>query len=321
MIIVTGGAGFIGSNLVKTLNEQGRDDIVIVDNLTNADKSRNLSGLRVLDFIDKIEFSKALDEGVFDSEKIEVIYHQGACTDTMEYNGKYMMENNFDYSKQLLHFCLDRKIPFIYASSASVYGSGKNGFTELPESEQALNVYAYSKLLFDRYVERFLHDVKSQVVGLRYFNVFGMQENHKKHMASMVYQMFRQMQSSGRIRLYQGVDGYADGEQQRDFIYVRDVVKVNLFFARNPQISGIFNCGTGKASTFNALARGVLNHFKSGEIEYIPFPETLRGKYQNHTEADTKKLLDAGYDGGFTSLDEAVAEYCSFLENSDGYLD
>ena len=321
MIIVTGGAGFIGSNLIKALNELGRDEIVVVDNLTNAGKSRNLSGVRILDFIDKIEFCRSLEEGAFKSKNIEIIYHQGACTDTMEYNGKYMMENNFDYSKKLLHFCLEREVPLIYASSASVYGSGKNGFTESPESEQALNVYAYSKLLFDRYVERFLRDAKSQVVGLRYFNVFGMQENHKNHMASMVYQMFRQMQASGRIRLYEGVDGYADGEQQRDFIYVRDVVKVNLFFARNPQISGIFNCGTGQASTFNSLARGVLNHFKRGEIEYIAFPETLRGKYQNHTQADTARLLAAGYDGGFMPLDDAVAEYCEFLDKNDGYLE
>ncbi len=320
MIIVTGGAGFIGSNLVKALNDQGRDNIVIVDNLTNADKARNLSGLKALDFIDKHAFREGLKQGVFNYEDIEMIYHQGACSDTMEYNGKYMMENNFEYSKQILHFCLERKIPFIYASSASTYGNGKSGFSECSECEEALNVYAYSKLFFDRYVMRFLPQAHSQVVGLRYFNVFGPQENHKGKMASMAYQMFRQMQQNGKINLFTGIDGYADGEQRRDFIYVKDVVKVNFFFAQHPSLSGVFNCGTGEANTFNSLAQGVLGHFKKGEIEYVPFPDKLRGKYQNHTQADTAKLLAAGYDGGFTPLSEAVAEYCAFLAQNDGYF-
>lgn len=320
MILVTGGAGFVGSNLVKTLNEQGRNDIVVVDNLTNANKCRNLSGLKIRDFIDKTDFSEALKQGDFDHENIEVVFHQGACSDTMEYNGKYMMQNNYDYSKQLLHFCLERKIPFIYASSASTYGGGQKGFSENPECEQALNVYAYSKLLFDRYVEQLLPKAGSQVVGLRYFNVFGPQENHKGRMASMVYQMYRQMQESGKITLFKGIDGYADGEQKRDFIYVKDVIKVNLFFWAQQKISGVFNCGTGEANSFNTLAKGVSDHFKNNQISYIDFPEGLRGKYQNYTEADSSKLLAAGYSDGFMSLPDAVAEYCAFLEKTDGYF-
>ncbi len=320
MIIVTGGAGFIGSNLVKTLNEQGRSDIVVVDNLTNADKCRNMSGLKILDFIDKLDFSDALKQGAFNYEDIDVVFHQGACSDTMEYNGKYMMKNNYDYSKQLLHFCLERRIPFIYASSASTYGGGQKGFSEQPGCEQALNVYAYSKLLFDRYVERILPQAHSQVVGLRYFNVFGPQENHKGKMASMVYQMYRQLQQTDKINLFKGIDGYADGEQQRDFIYVKDVVKVNLFFFAQQKASGVFNCGTGQANTFNALANAVLDYFKTGKLEYVDFPEKLRGKYQNHTEADSAKLLAAGYTAGFMPLNEAVAEYCAFLAQTDGYF-
>jgi ADP-L-glycero-D-manno-heptose 6-epimerase len=291
-----------------------------VDNLANAAKCRNLSGADALDLIDKEDFSADLKRGVFNYDDIDAIFHQGACSDTMLKDGRYMMRNNYEYSKQLLHFCLERKIPFIYASSASVYGNGKNGFTEKKECEQALNVYALSKLFFDRYVERLLPQTHSQVVGLRYFNVFGPQENHKGKMASMVYKMYRQRKAGGEIQLFAGTDGYADGEQGRDFIYVDDIVKVNLFFWKTGKASGVFNCGTGKANTFNALAKGVLKHFKTGRIKYVPFPETLSGKYQNYTKADTKKLLAAGYSEGFTPLARAVGEYCRLLDANDGYF-
>ena len=321
MIVVTGGAGFIGSNLVRMLNEKGRGDILVVDNLQNADKCRNLSGLDIMDFMDKRTFSEGLSQGNFNYEDIDVIFHQGACSDTMEYNGRYMMENNYEYSKQLLHFALERKVPFIYASSASTYGSGEHGFKEQPQCEQALNVYAYSKLLFDRYVSKQLSFMRSQVVGLRYFNVFGPQENHKGKMASMVYQMYRQMQNSGKIKLYAGHGDIADGEQKRDFVYVKDLVKINLFFFEQAKnTSGIFNGGTGEANSFNRLANAVKAHFGKGEIEYVPFPEVLVGKYQNYTQADTAKLLAVGYKGGFTALEEAVGEYCRFLDATDGYF-
>lgn len=320
MIIVTGGAGFIGSNIVKELNDDGREDILVVDNLTNADKCRNLSGLKILDFIDKNHFLEVLKQGIFKYEDIDVVFHQGACSDTMEYNGKYMMENNYEYSKKVLHYCLEKNVSFIYASSASTYGSGKKHFIEKPECEQALNIYAYSKLLFDRYVSRLLPRTDRQIVGLRYFNVFGPQENHKGKMASMVYQMYNQVKQGNNIKLFAGINGYADGEQKRDFIYVKDVVKINKFFWQNPKISGVFNCGTGEANTFNALAKAVLAHFNQGKIEYIPFPEVLQGRYQDYTQADMTKLLEVDYKAGFTELNEAVKDYCTFLDETEGYF-
>ena len=320
MIIVTGGAGFIGSNIVKGLNERGREDILIVDNLTNMVKFKNIQGLKALDYMDKQDFINAIKNGKFDDVNIEVIFHEGACSDTMEYNGKYMMENNFEYTKTLMHFALKKKIQLIYASSASTYGSGKHGFSEKPACEEALNVYAFSKLFFDNYARRYFDAAESQIVGLRYFNVYGPQENHKGKMASMIFQMFNQWKAEGKVKLFEGIDGYGNGEQVRDFIYVKDVVKVNFFFWDHPELKGIYNCGTGHAHTFNTLAKGVLKYFGSGELEYVPFPEVLRGKYQSFTEADSSKLLAAGYDGGFTDIEEAIAEYCALLDKNDGYM-
>lgn len=320
MIIVTGGAGFIGSNIVKGLNDRGRDDILIVDDLTEMVKFKNIQGLKALDYMDKDDFAAALANNKFDDVKIDVIFHEGACSDTMEYNGKYMMENNFEYTKNLMHFALKKKIQLLYASSASTYGSGKHGFSEKPACEEALNVYAFSKLFFDNYARRYFDAAESQLVGLRYFNVYGPQENHKGKMASMIFQMFNQWKAEGKVKLFEGIDGYGNGEQVRDFIYVKDVVKVNFFFWDHPELKGIYNCGTGHAHTFNTLAKGVLEYFGSGELEYVPFPEVLKGKYQSFTEADSSKLLAAGYDGGFTDIEEAIAEYCALLDKNDGYL-
>jgi ADP-L-glycero-D-manno-heptose 6-epimerase len=322
VIIVTGGAGFIGSNLVYALNQRGLNDILIIDNLTNGEKCKNLNALDFHDYLDKNKFSEHLAEL---GAKADVIFHIGACSDTMEYNGKYMMENNYEYSKNLLHFCQNKNIPFIYASSASVYGNGIAGFTEDEKCENSLNTYAFSKMQFDRYVRKILTaDAKtqkmSQIVGLRFFNVFGPQENHKGRMASIFYQMYNQLNKNSVIRLFAAHEGYADGEQKRDFIYVKDVVKVNLYFWDNPRLSGIFNCGTGKAETFNAAATSIIKAQGTGKIEYIPFPAELQGKYQSFTEADTKKLLQAGYDGGFYPLEKAAAEYYEYLEKNDGYL-
>ena len=321
MIIITGGAGFIGSNLVKGLNQKGLNDILVVDNLSQGEKFKNLLAVDIRDYIDKNEFVHDVANGKYENTAIEAIFHIGACSDTMEYNGKYMMENNYEYSKQLLHFSLQRGIPFIYASSASVYGSGQNGFREAPECEWSLNVYAFSKLLFDRYVRRILPKAKSQVVGLRYFNVFGPQENHKGRMASIVYQLYRQLKKDGVVKLFKGIDGYGHGEQKRDFIYVKDVVGVNLFFYDNPTKSGIFNCGTGSANSFNAVAQAMIKAAGTGKIEYVDFPEVLRGKYQSFTQADMSWVKELGCGHRFAAIEDAVSEYYALLEKNDGYLD
>ena len=313
MIIVTGGAGFIGSNIVKELNNRGREDILIVDDLKEGDGFKNLLGLHFVDYVQK-------DDLKLESlENIDVIFHEGACSDTMEYDVAFMMKMNYDFSKALLHFAQSKEIPFIYASSASTYGTGKNGFTEEDRCEEALNPYAASKLLFDRYVRKIIPKSNSQIVGLRYFNVYGMQEFHKGKMASIAYQLYQQIQESGRAYLFKGTDGIADGEQKRDFIYVKDVVKVNLWFWESHAASGIYNCGTGRAHSFNDVAKAVISALQTGQIVYKEFPKLLRGKYQNFTQANQSKLLAAGYDQGFYDLNSAIKEYCDFL-NAGGYF-
>lgn len=319
MIIVTGGAGFIGSNIVKALNERGRSDILIVDNLGKGEKYKNLIGLKFYDYIHRDDFLRMIIDGEFDDYGIEVIFHEGACSDTMEYDVNYMIKTNYEYSRELFNFCADNEVDFIYASSASTYGDGENGFREIPTCENALNPYAFSKLLFDRYVRENLQDIENKVIGLRYFNVFGPQEFHKGRMASIAYQMYKQIKSSGVIKLFKGTDGYKDGEQCRDFIYVKDVAKVNLWCFENEIANGVYNCGTGNATTFNALAQAVISALGKGEIEYIDFPKELEGKYQSFTQADTRKILNAGYDEGFTNINDAVKDYCQFLEEGGYY--
>ena len=319
MIVVTGGAGFIGSNIVRALNESGYDDILIVDNLGKDEKYKNLIGLKFSDYIHCDDFLEYVINANFNESDIEVIFHEGACSDTMEYNVNYMIKTNYEYSKALLNFCVESDIEFIYASSASTYGGGENGFSENEKCENALNPYAFSKLLFDNYVRKNLAEIESKVIGLRYFNVFGPQEFHKGRMASIAYQMYNQIKTTGVIKLFKGTDGYEDGEQQRDFIYVKDVAKVNLWCWQNGIYNGVYNCGTGKATTFNALAQAVISAMGKGEIKYIDFPETLKGKYQSFTQADTRKILRAGYDGGFTEINDAVKEYCEFLEDGGYY--
>lgn len=320
MIVVTGGAGFIGSNLVKSLNDSGIEDILVVDHLKNSAKMENLRGLKFLDYQDKDRFLSRIENGGQGLGAIDSIYHTGACSDTMESDGAYMMETNYEYSKILLHHCLAGGIPFQYSSSASVYGNGGNGFHEDRDCENPLNVYAYSKYLFDNYVRRLLPPIGSQVVGLRYFNVFGPQENHKGRMASIVWQLYHQLKKDGVARLFAGTDGYGDGEQRRDFISVQDVVRVHLFFRDHPERSGVFNCGTGAANTFNAVARALIARLGVGRIEYVPFPAALAGKYQSFTEADPALLKSAGWAQEFTPLEKAVADYCDCLEKTGGYL-
>ncbi len=312
MIIVTGGAGFIGSNLVKALNERGRTDVLVVDNLSRGAKFVNLVDCDILDYLDKDDFLAGVMANRDFAEPIEAVFHQGACTVTTEWDGRFMMRTNFDYSKALLYYCLERRIPYIYASSAAVYGAGKV-FKEERQHEAPLNVYGYSKFLFDQYVLRRWRRLNNQVVGLRYFNVYGPCEQHKGSMASMAFHLRNQLLSTGRMRLFQGSEGYGDGEQRRDFVYVGDVVAVNLWFLDHPDKSGIYNVGTGRSQSFNELARAVLAWHGHGDIEYIPFPESLQGHYQSFTEADISTLRKSGYQAAFKTVEEGVKLYMEWL--------
>ncbi len=314
MIVVTGGAGFIGSNLVKTLNERGRTDVVVVDDMRNGHKFRNLVDCEIQDLIDKDGFLELIGGGARIPERPEAIFHLGACSDTMEWDGRFMLRTNYDYSKQLLAFSSEHKIPLIYASSASVYGMGPV-FREERPYEKPLNMYAYSKLLFDQYVRR--TNPASPVVGLRYFNVYGPREAHKGEMASIAYKLHQQLLESDRVRLFQGSDGYASGEHRRDFIWVGDVVRVTLWFWEHAQQSGIFNVGTGQAQTFNDVARAVIAYHGRGEIDYIDFPDALKGRYQSFTQADVSALRKAGYDAPFQTVEEGVPLYLKWLEGHD----
>lgn len=313
MIVVTGAAGFIGSNLVKALNRRGRTDVLAVDNLQDGAKFGNLAAGEIADYMDQDDFLACITADADFAEPLEAIFHQGACSSTMEWDGRYMMRNNYEYSKSLLHYCLDREIPFLYASSASVYGAG-TVFKEGREFEAPLNVYAYSKCLFDHYVRGQLGDAQSQIVGLRYFNVYGPREQHKGPMASVAFHFYKQLLETGRVKLFEGSDGYANGEQRRDFVYVDDVTAVNLWFLENPGKSGIFNLGTGRSQSFNDVARAVIKaNGRGGEIEYIPFPDKLRGCYQSFTEADIDRLRAAGYTHPFMNAEEGVAAYIKSL--------
>jgi ADP-L-glycero-D-manno-heptose 6-epimerase len=314
MIIVTGGAGFIGSNIVRGLNERGRTDILVVDELTDSAKFRNLLDCEILDYLDKDDFIDQLQRGIAPAESVQAVFHQGACTRTTEQDGRYLMRNNYAWSRRLLQFCLDHGTAFFYASSASVYGVGKR-FAEHRDNEAPLNIYGYSKFLFDQYVRRILPAARSQVVGLRYFNVYGPREQHKGDMASVVWHLSRQLERGENPRLFGGCNGYADGEQRRDFVYVGDVVDVNLWFLDHPARSGVFNIGTGVSRSFNALAAAVIHWYGRGTIEYLPFPEHLRGRYQANTQADLTALRATGCDLPFRSLDEGVPLYLDWLRD------
>lgn len=312
VIVVTGGAGFIGSNLVKAFNEKGRTDILVVDDLTDGTKFKNIADCEIYDYMDKDEFLARIKADYVWPKTIEAIFHEGACSATTEWDGKFMMDVNYQYSKTLLHYCLERGIPYLYASSASVYGEGPD-FSETREFEKPLNVYGYSKFLFDQYVRRHLPIAKSQVVGLRYFNVYGPREQHKGSMASVAFHLNNQLPEQGKVKLFAGCDGYGDGEQRRDFIYVGDVVNVNLWLLENPTVSGIFNCGTGRSQSFNDVANSVIDWHQKGTLEYIPFPDHLKGRYQSFTEADMRALRAAGYDAPFKTVEEGVKLYLDWL--------
>ncbi len=304
MIVVTGGAGFIGGNLVEALNVRGVSEIIVVD---RADRdSSNLRDLRISDLMRPEEFVRAIEHDAL-PQHIETIFHQGACADTTCDDRAYMMENNFTFSKSVLRFALARRIPMVYASSAAVYGASQ-AFEISRENERPLNLYAESKLAFDNHVREIIGGAESVVAGLRYFNVYGPRESHKGKMASMVYQLYRQLRASGRARLFTGTDGYADGEQRRDFVFVGDVVRVNLALAGGPMRKGIFNVGTGRARSFNEVAKTIIERIGAGAIEYVPFPASLAGRYQSFTEADLSTLRNAGYSEAFSSLEVGIAQ-------------
>ena len=304
MIVVTGGAGFVGSNLVRALNDQGRTDLLVVDHLDEAGRFLNLQDTTFADYMDRAEFLRAVEADTLPAD-IEAIYHQGACSDTMEKDGCYMMENNYSYSRSVLHFAVKRQIPLVYASSAAVYGNSVQ-FDEVPQNERPLNVYGFSKLAFDQHVRHILSKANSTVVGLRYFNVYGKNEECKRRMASCVHQFHQCVRSEGVIRMFEGSGGYDAGEQRRDFVYVGDVVRVNLFFGNGPVRKGIFNVGTGKSRSFNDIGKILIQEHGKGRIEYVPFPDGLREKYQSFTQADLTQLRRAGFLDEFTSLEDGI---------------
>jgi len=312
MYVVTGGAGFIGSNLVRALIARGYDDVIVVDDLEDGHKFVNIADQPIADYLDKDEFIERVETDAAFGASLTAILHQGACSETTEWDGRYMMRNNYGYSQRLLHFCLDRKIPYIYASSAAVYGASL-AFSEHPDNELPLNVYGYSKLQFDRYVRRVAASPGSQVVGLRYFNVYGPREQHKGSMASVAFHFNNQILDAGEARLFEGTEGYGDGEQLRDFVYVDDACAANLWFLENPGVSGVFNTGTGKAQPFNDVAKAVIDWHGHGRIRYIPFPEHLEGAYQSFTQADLGKLREAGCDVEFRPVEVGVKHYLDQL--------
>jgi len=331
-ILITGGSGFIGSNILRALNRRDINDVVVVDNVGGTDKYKNLIDCNFDQYLDKEEFRSQLSCGVWD-QRITYIFHQGACSDTMELDGNYMMSNNYRYSIDLFEFSKRLSVPFVYASSASVYGGGQV-FAEDRNNESPLNVYGFSKYLFDQYVRQNIDDHSSQVVGLRYFNVYGPRESHKKRMASVAFHFFNQFRDRGALNLFEGSGGYTAGEQRRDFVFVDDVVATNLYFFDNPDQSGIFNCGTGRSQTFNEVAVATINAIRKrdnkspltltemkeeGLILYVPFPDGLRERYQSFTEADLTQLRRSGCDVQMCDVNAGVDAYIDFLLEQSNY--
>lgn len=325
MYIVTGGAGFIGANIVQGLNQQGITDILVVDHLTSADKFLNLTDLEIADYMEAERLLELIESDGL--KGVEAIFHQGACSDTMATDGRYVMENNYAFSKALLHWCQRHSVPFLYASSASVYGM-TGSFKEERSAESPLNIYGFSKFQFDQYLRRMWNELRAPVHGFRYFNVYGPREFHKNRMASVALHFYRQYQLDGHVHLFAGSSGYENGEQRRDFIHVDDVLAVNMHFLDHPR-SGIYNVGTGLAQSFNDVAVTAVNTLRrrAGEamqdlhslqkaqiIRYISMPEALHGKYQSFTQADISKLREAGYSKPFLTVEQGVERYVDWLE-------
>ena len=317
MIVVTGATGFIGSNLVRALVERGQTDLLVVDSIAADTPLRHLEDLSLPNRVDKDRFLEMVERDDDTLEPVDFVFHQGACTDTTERDRDFMMATNLHYSQSVARFCQRHRVPLVYASSASVYGIGTDAREE-PECEAPINEYAESKKLFDDWVRtESLPAPEAPIVGLRYFNVYGPRESHKGEMSSVAYKMHGQLRELGRVKLFAGSHGFSDGEQQRDFVHVDDVVAVNLFFMGHPGQSGIFNCGTGVAAPFNAVAQAVIAHAGRGEIEYIPFPDELRDRYQAWTQADLTRLRAAGYDRSFESVAEGVPRYMAWLDEHE----
>lgn len=321
MIIVTGGAGLIGSNIIAQLNARGITDILVVDNMKNGRKMHNLSDLNIQDYLDREDFLQKVQSRC-NFGTIEAVFHLGACSSTTEWDGQFIMRNNFEYSKILLHWCQLVGAQYLYASSASVYGLAENGFREDRACEKPINMYAYSKFLFDQYVRDLFGKVKHQIVGFRYFNVYGPREAHKGPMSSTPFHFNNQVIANGACKLFEGSGGYGNGEQRRDFVFVEDVAKVNLWFLDHPEKSGILNLGTGCAMTFNDVAQVVIewhreNSSINANIEYIPFPEHLNGFYQSYTQADITALRAIGYNNEFHSLKDGLTKYLKWLNEGD----
>lgn len=310
MVVVTGAAGFIGSNLVLELNRRGQDDVLAVDSLSGVAQHRNLNRAQISDLVDPETFLANLSK----MGKVECVFHNGACSDTTATDGRFVMRNNYEYTKALLEWCRRLGVRCLYASSASVYGNGEQGFREECAAEYPLNLYAYSKFLLDQWVRRYRATFSSQLVGLRYFNVYGPQENHKERMASVVWHFYQQILRDRKIKLFEG-----SGEFLRDFVFVKDIVDINMHFYEHPQQSGLFNAGTGNARSFLDIAKIMAARHQNVEIEFTPFPADLRGRYQTYTQADTSALRASGYTQSFTSLEDGVATYASVLESNDGY--
>ena len=312
MILVTGGAGFIGSNLVRGLNLRGQDDILIVDNLANVDKHRNLNRLRFSDISDKSDLPALL--GKLQGATVEAVFHQGACSATTETDGTYLLRNNYEITRNLCLWCQAENVPFFYASSASVYGEGNDGFAEEESREWPINGYAWSKFAFDQWARRNAASFRAPVAGLRYFNVYGPQENHKKDMVSPVFRFHRQLSETGAIRLFEGSDGF-----RRDFVHVDDCVAVNLWLLGSAKGFGIYNVGTGTDRSFLEVGRILTARSPGSRIEEIPFPDHLKGKYQAFTRADLSLLRLAGCPVEFTSLEEGIARYAEILDRTGGW--
>ena len=324
-VVVTGAAGMIGSNLVHGLNAIGIDDVTAVDDLTDGPKYRNLLGARLSDYFDRSEFYGRFARA--ELGRIDAVLHEGACSDTMEHNGRYMLDTNYRCSKDLLDACLAQGTRLLYASSAATYG-GSAAFREEPDLERPLNVYGWSKVLFDDVVRRTLPRAGTQVAGFRYFNVYGPREQHKGRMASVAFHHHEEYAATGRVRLFGEYGGYGPGQQMRDFVWVGDVVAVNLWFLAHPEASGVFNLGTGRAQPFNDVALATVNAARArrgeaelgleelvarGIVEYIPFPEALVGKYQCYTQADLTRLRATGCDHAFADVASGVRAYAEWL--------